>query len=200
MSFKKLVRPLAFATFLILSLLNSSHTSAANPNFSRSVLLSPRDGQALFNSYFSENPVFTKLPHYHPLPITHWIPTSVDVAQVQDALWKYEALGADAIDPKWNEFEVGPHAIVLTTDIRQYAGVTINGKKHILIIGSASAGNITDIKIFNTNHLGDYRTNRSSYFTDGGSAFQAVYDPVRCRLEHLFFDHFVERKAPMFTL
>ena len=194
------VRVIGFVSLLGFCLLNGYRVPAANPNFSQTVLLSPHDGQVLFGLQFSENPMFTKLPYSRPLSITYWTPTNADVTQVQDALWKYEASGTDVIDPKWDEILLEPHAIVLTADIRQYAGVTINGKKHILIIGSANLSNITDITIFNTEHPGDDQANRFPYFTDGGSAFQAVYDPMGRRLEYLVFAHFVEREALMFTL
>jgi hypothetical protein len=185
-----------FVSLLGFCLLNGYRAPAANPNFSHTVLLSPHDGQALLGLYFSDSPMFTNLPRTPSLVITFWTPTNADVAQVQDALWKYEALGADVIDPKWDELQE-PHAIVLTTDTRQYAGVTINGRKHILIVGSTASGNSM---VFNARDLGDDQQNRFSTPTDGGSAFKGIYDPTSRRIELLLFDHFVEKKTAMFTL
>ena len=195
MNLKASLRILLCMLFVAATLLNAQNLSAANPNFAVTTFLSPKEAAALFDLYFSQEAVFGKQNNLKSARETYWTPTAADVAQAQRNLADFTRAGVDTVDPKWSQFEYRPHDIVLTTDFRQYAGITRGDKKFVLINGITAPDTIQFVPA-----LGAYNTDGSwreqaSLRSDGGSSFRAVYDLTTHRIDYLAFNRFVNRET-----
>ena len=201
MKLNTVVLLLALVLLLTFGSAGATNVLAANPNFSVTSILPPQEGEALFHQYFDIDGPFGKQNSRHSAKRFYWTPTAAEVSQAETSLAEYAQANNDVLDQSSVHLGLVSHDIVLTSDSRQYAGVTQGSERLILIKGSSfSSVSPNSFFMMSSQAMSEGRRTQSGHYSDGGSAFRAAYDLDACRIIFLDYDHLVERKQPQVLL